>query len=135
PSLVRLLRHPNPHIRSKAVLLIGRGNRSPKWIRQRLVDTDPRVRANAAEALWGVGTEEARDLLHSLVGDSNNRVAGNAVLGLYRLGDCAMITEILELAVHESAMFRATAAWVMGETGDPRFTEALAALLRDPQPV
>jgi hypothetical protein len=135
PSLVRLLRHPNPHIRSKAVLLIGRGNRSPKWIRQRLADTDPRIRANAAEALWDVRTAEARELLQSLVRDSNNRVAGNAILGLYRLGDPAMIPEIAAMARHDSALFRATAAWVMGETGDPRFTETVAGLLREPNAV
>ncbi len=132
PSLVRLLRHPNPHIRSKAVLIIGRGNRSAKWVRQRMADTDPRIRANAAEALWGVRTDEARELLQSLVHDSNNRVAGNAVLGMYRLGDCAMIPELVAMAHHEAPLFRATAAWVMGETGDPRFTEILAALLREP---
>jgi hypothetical protein len=135
PSLVRLLRHPNPHIRSKAVLLIGRGNRSPKWLRQRLADTDPRIRANAAEALWGVNTEEARDLLQSLVRDSNNRVAGNAILGLYKLGDASMIPEIMALARNDSALFRGTAAWVMGETRDPRFTEAVAGLLREPNAV
>jgi hypothetical protein len=135
PSLVRLLRHPNPHIRSKAVLMIGRGNRSAQWIRQRLSDTDPRIRANAAEALWGVDTEPARDVLHSLVRDSNNRVAGNAILGLYKLGDAGMIAEIAAMARHDSAHFRATAAWVMGGTGDPRFTESVAGLLRDPNAV
>ena len=35
------------------------------------------------------------------------------------------------MARHDSALFRATAAWVMGETGDPRFTEILAGLLRE----
>jgi HEAT repeat protein len=135
PALVRLLRHPNPHVRSKAVLLIGRGNRSPKWLRQRLSDTDPRIRANAAEALWGVNTDDARELLQSLMRDANNRVVGNAVLGLYKLGDSSMIPEIVALARHESAMFRATAAWVMGETGDPRVTEVVAGLLREPNVV
>lgn len=135
PSLVRLLRHPNPHIRSKAVLMIGRGNRSPQWIRQRLSDTDPRFRANAAEALWGVDTEPAREVLQSLVHDSNNRVAGNAILGLYKLGDQSMIPEIVAMAGHEFANHRATAAWVMGETGDPRFTELVAGLLREPNVV
>lgn len=134
-SLVRLLRHSSPQIRSKAVLLIGRGNRSPRWLRQRLSDNDPRIRANAAEALWGVDSEDARDLLQSLVRDSNNRVAGNAVLGLYRLGEASVIPELMAMARHESALFRATAAWVMGETGDPRFVEAVAALLREPHPV
>jgi HEAT repeat protein len=135
PCLVRLLRHPNPHIRSKAVLMIGRGNRSANWVRQRLGDSDPRIRANAAEALWGVNSAEARELLQTLVHDSNNRVAGNAMLGLYRLGDQTIIPEILALAHHDSPMFRATAAWVMGASGDPRFTEALANLLRETHPV
>lgn len=135
PCLVRLLRHGNPHIRSKAVLLIGRGNRSANWVRQRMGDSDPRIRANAAEALWGVETDEARELLESLVHDSNNRVAGNAIAGLYRLGDQSMILEILALSRHESPVFRSTAAWVMGATGDPRFTEALAGLLREPHGV
>ena len=39
------------------------------------------------------------------------------------------------MARHDSALFRATAAWVMGETGDPRFTEAVAGLLREPNVV
>lgn len=135
PALVRLLRHPNPHIRSKAVLMIGRGNRSATWVRQRLGNSDPRIRANAAEALWGVDTPEARELLQSLVHDPNNRVAGNALVGLYRLGEQSVIPEILALARHDSPVFRATAAWAMGATGDPRFTEALAALLREPHGV
>jgi HEAT repeats len=130
-SLVRLLRHPNSSVRSKAVLMIGRGSRSTRWVRHRLEDADPRVRANALEGLWGVKTNEARELLQSLVHDPNNRVAGNAILGLYRLGDPSVIPELMALARHESAMFRATAAWVMGESGDPRFTEVLAGLMRD----
>lgn len=131
PSLVRLLRHPNAHIRSKAVLTIGRGNRSAAWVRQKLSDSDPRIRANAAEALWHVESDEARELLEQLMRDSNNRVAGNAMVGLYRLGNQAAIPEILGMARHESALFRATAAWAMGATGDPRFTEPLAGLLRE----
>jgi HEAT repeat protein len=135
PSIVRLLRHPNPHIRSKAVLMIGRNSRSAQWVRPRLSDADPRIRANALEALWNVDTAEARELLEALIHDSNNRVAGNALLGLYRLGDSHVIPEILNLAAHESPVFRSTAAWVMGETGDPRFSEVLGALLREPNAV
>jgi hypothetical protein len=135
PSIVRLLRHPNPHIRSKAVLMIGRQSRSAQWVRHRLSDSDPRIRANALESLWNVDTAEARELLETLVHDPNNRVAGNALLGLYRLGDSRVISEILKLAANPSPLFRSTAAWVMGETGDPRFAEVLAALLREPTAV
>jgi HEAT repeat protein len=135
PSIVRLLRHPNPHIRSKAVLMIGRQSRSAQWVRPRLSDSDPRIRANALESLWNVDSGEARELLEALTHDPNNRVAGNALVGLYRLGDARVIPEILNLAAHPSALFRASAAWVMGETGDPRFTDVLAALQREPDAI
>lgn len=132
PSLIRLMRHSDPHLRSKAVLIIGRGSRSVTWAQRRLSEEDHRVRANAVEALWGLDTAAARELLHFAAHDQNNRVAGNALLGLYWLGDCSVIPEILKMAAHDSSLFRSTAAWVMGETGDPRFTEALAGLIKEP---
>ena len=131
PSLMRMLRHPNPYLRSKAVKLIGRGSRSIKWVQSRLAESDPRIRANAIEGIWGLDTEESRALLQVAARDGNNRVAGNALVALYRIGECAAIPELLKMATQESILFRSTAAWAMGETGDPRFTEALARLLRD----
>lgn len=131
PSLMRMLRHPNPYLRSKAVKLIGRGIRSTKWVQSRLAEADARIRANAIEAIWGLDTEESRALLQLAAKDCNNRVAGNALVALYRIGDCSSIPELLKMSTHDAALFRATAAWAMGETGDPRFTEALARLLRD----
>ena len=130
-SLMRLLRHPNGHLRSKAVKMIGRGSQSVRWVQSRLKESDPRVRANAVESLWGLESEGARALLDGAARDGNNRVAGNALLGLYRLGDTSAIPGILQMGEHESALFRSTAAWLMGETGDPRFSEALARLMRD----
>ena len=132
PSLMRLMRHSNPYIRSKAVLMIGRGSLSVKWVRGRLSEADPRIRANAIEALWGVDSADAQVLLRSALADGNNRVVGNALLGLYRAGDCTTIVDIVKMAGHENALFRATAAWVMGETGDPRFTETLVRMLVEP---
>jgi HEAT repeat protein len=132
PSLMRVMRHSDPHLRSKAVLIIGRGSRSVTWAQRRLSEEDHRVRANAVEALWGLDSAAARELLHFASHDQNNRVAGNALLGLYWLGDCTIIPEILKMAVHDSSLFRSTAAWIMGETGDPRFTETLAGLIKEP---
>jgi hypothetical protein len=132
PWLARLLRHPDPHIRSKAVLLVGRGGRSVRWAQKRMAEEDSRVRANAVESLWRVDTAEAHTLLEQASRDGNNRVAGNALLGLYWLGDCASLPGVQRIARSESSLFRSTAAWVMGRTGDPRFTEVLAGMLRDP---
>lgn len=135
PSLMRLLRHPNTYIRSKAVKMIGRGGRSVKWVMGRLSESDPRIRANAVESLWGVETPEARTLLIFAAVDSNSRVAGNALLGLYYLGDAAVLAEISKMAAHESTLLRSTAAWVMGETGDSRFTDSLRRLISQADPM
>jgi hypothetical protein len=135
PSLMRLLRHPNTYLRSKAVKMIGRGSRSVKWVMGRLNESDPRIRANAVESLWGVETPEARTLLNFAASDANNRVAGNALLGLYYLGEASALAEVVKMAAHESALSRSTAAWVMGETSDPRFTDALRRLISQSDPV
>ncbi len=134
PSLLRLLRHPDPHLRSKAVKMIGNGTRSAKWVQGRLAETDPRVRANAIESLWGLDSPEARELLQASVHDGDNRAAGNALVALHRIGDSGVIPDFFRMAAHESQRFRVTAAWAMGEAADPRFSEVLARLLRDAHP-
>jgi hypothetical protein len=135
PSLMRMMRHPNSHLRSKAVKLIGRGSLSAKWVMGRLSEPDPRVRANAVESLWGVDTPEARTLLSFAANDGDNRVVGNALLGLYYLGETSALADVMKLAGVESTLFRSSAAWVMGEAGDPRFTESLRRMISDPDAV
>jgi hypothetical protein len=135
PSLLRLLRHANPHIRSKAVLMIGRSSPGVRWVERRLADEDPRVRANAIESMWGMDRPDARALLQRAMDDSNNRVAGNAILGLYMIGDCSTIPVLLKMAESEMALTRSTAVWVMGETGDPRFLDVVAERLCDSDPM
>ncbi len=132
PSLQVMARQQNAHIQSKAVLMVGRFNRSVKWLQSRLADSDPRVRANAVEALWGIDTPEARELLEKATLDGNNRVVGNAMVGLYRLGDSSAIAKLFQMSEHPGKLFRATAAWAMGETADPRFARVLARLLTEP---
>jgi hypothetical protein len=128
-SLMRLWRSPDPQMRSKAVLLIGRSSGGVHWAQSRLAETDPRLRANALESLWGVDTAEARAVLRAAASDSNNRVAGNAVFALYAMGDTAAITELIKMAASDSPLFRSSAAWAMGETGDPRFSETLGRMM------
>jgi len=129
--LMRLLRHPNPELRSKVIKIIGRGSRSARWVQGRLAETDPRVRANAIESLNGVDTAEARGLLLASVHDPDNRVVGNALVALYHLGETEIIGDFFRIAAEKSARFRATAAWAIGQTGDPRFSEALVRLMQD----
>jgi hypothetical protein len=131
PVLSHLVNCPNLRLRSKAALLIGRRVQNTKWTEKHLVEVDGRVRANAIEALWGVDSEEVRTMFRHAALDVNNRVAGNALLGLYRMGELAAIPKIAEMAAHSNPAFRATAAWVMGQTGDARFAETLATMMRE----
>jgi hypothetical protein len=134
-SLMRLWRSSDPQMRSKAVLLIGRGSKNLQWVQSRLAETDPRIRANAVEALWGVDTAEAKDLLRAAARDDNNRVAGNALFALYGMGDASVISELFKLAASDSPQSRSSGAWAMGETGDPRFSETVGRMVGEPNAI
>jgi hypothetical protein len=126
--------HTNPRIRSKAALLLGRARGSARLTESRLQETDKRVRANAIEALWGNQSTEARSILSAAITDADNRVAGNAALGLYKLDETCSIGIILEMAANLSPLFRLSAVWAMSETQDPRFLGTLAKLIADADP-
>jgi hypothetical protein len=131
PMLIQMLREPDPRLRSKAALLVGRINKSTQWAEQLLKEPDARVRANCVEALWSVENPAVREVLWQAVKDPNNRVQGNALLGLHRLGDGDVIEPLQSMTRHSSPVFRGTAAWVMGESGDPRFQPTLAQMIRE----
>lgn len=136
PVVSRLLRHPNATIRSKAATLLGKMSRDYDWLEHTRNDTDDRVRANALEALWEPGIpERLRVRLWEGVQDSSNRVVGNALMGLYRQGESGCIPLIISMTQHREEKFRATAAWVIGETGDDRFREYLFPLLEESTPL
>jgi hypothetical protein len=109
----------------------GGAGRSVEWARNRLSDIDPRIRANAVESLWGNDTAYVRALLRTAARDSNNRVAGNALFALYSIGEMSAIQDLLKMASSEVPRRRASAAWVMGTTGDRRFSDALGVLTGD----
>ena len=132
PSLIAMSRMPNPYLQSKGKQMIRRANKSVRWVQGRLAAADSRMRANAVEGLWGVDSAMAREMLHKAASDANNRVAGNAMLGLYRMGDTSVIPLLLKMAEHPRRWSRATAAWAMGMTENPRFTRALARLVTEP---
>jgi hypothetical protein len=132
PLLTPLLRHPDARIRSKVALIAGEGNRNRTWFERRMQEDDPRVRANAIESAGPAVAEGIRPLLRTAIADSNNRVAGNALLTLYRMGEAEAIAGLYELVGRPEPAFRATAVWAMGETGDTRFLPLLARILADP---
>ncbi|MFB3828255.1 MAG: HEAT repeat domain-containing protein [Bryobacteraceae bacterium] len=133
PLIAPLLGHASPRVRSKAALLLGKANRSGQWAGRQFADNDARVRANIIEGLWGDDSAISRVILAQALADPEPRVAGNAAVGLYELGDTRSIAALARMAAGD-APERATAAWCMGRAGDRRFLPALNSLLRDPDP-
>jgi hypothetical protein len=129
--LNHLTRYPNRRIAAKATLLIGRRLRNPAWVARHLESDNPRLRANVVEGLWGAPPKAARTCLWANLKDRNNRVVGNALIGLHQLGESA-VGEFAKRMIEDSrAAFRWTAAWVMGKIGSPEFVEVLGEALHD----
>jgi hypothetical protein len=132
PLLTPLVRHPNPRVRAKVALLAGEGNRNRTWFERLMSEDDARVRANAIESAGPSVAEDLQPLFRAAASDSNNRVAGNAMVALYRLGESMAVANICEMASRADPAFRATAVWAMSETGDTRFLSLLAKIVTDP---
>ncbi len=121
-------------ISAKAALLVGRRVNNPAWTAKQLAREDHRVRANAVEASWGTKSEAAIRILEICARDPNNRVVGNALVGLH-MAECPDVPErTLALSVSEQPELRSTAAWAMGKIGSPAFIERLRRLLNDEHP-
>jgi len=129
-----LTHHPERYIASKAALLIGRRLQSREWVERHLASVDSRVRANVVEALWSVNSALAARTFRKCLRDENNRVHGNALVGLHRSGDQSVGWRVRQLAKDSRPAFRQTAAWVIGMLQDPELAPLLEALLTDSDP-
>ncbi len=136
PILIQFLRDPDSRIRSKAALMFGQ-TPPPRGIVERLMaDADARVRANFVEGLWNCPANHCRALFCQALDDANHRVVGNALVGLQLAGETREVMRYLSKMVrHPEALFRAAAVWVIGQTGEPRYTDVLRQMARDPDPL
>jgi hypothetical protein len=125
PILEELSRHSDPHVRSKAALLLGRAQKNFNAIRSLLNDADKRVAANAIESLWGESSDEALEIFRSGLSSGANRVVGNAALGLYLAGDTDCFRVFAELVGHSEDLFRASGLKVVEFSRDPRLLPLL----------
>ncbi|HKD06365.1 MAG TPA: HEAT repeat domain-containing protein [Bryobacteraceae bacterium] len=131
PLLGHLTESQDPRISAKATLFVGKRVRSPEWAERQLSRTDPRVRANALEGLWGSRDPKALRIFEDCVEDGSNRVSGNALVGLHAARPQDAEEILLIRSASPDARLRATAAWAMGQTGGELFHPRLAYLIRD----
>ena len=134
PILGHLPSGPDAKIAAKATLFVGKRVQSPAWSARYLASGDERVRANAVEAIWGVKTPHAIHLLEECVEDRNNRVAGNALIGLHIAGSALVDPHVRTMSHDENATVRSTAAWIMGTIGTREWIEPLTQLIKDEDP-
>jgi HEAT repeat protein len=99
-----------------------------------MTSEDARVRASAVEALVGRATnaEDARSVFRAALQDKNHRVVGNALVGLYSMGDKSALDEMIVLSKHKDHLFRAAMAWAMGFVKDIRAIPTLREMNSDP---
>ena len=132
--LNHLTRHADPRIASKATLLIGRRIRNRNWVARQLENNDGRIRANVVEGLWNNRSPDAMHSLWTSLKDKNNRVVGNALIGLHQLGEAGVAEFVKRMIEDPRPPFRWTAAWVMGKMGGEEFIEFLERARSDKDP-
>lgn len=136
PVLIQFLRSRDARIRSKAALILGQLTPTLGLIERLMREQDARVRANFVEGLWDCRAADFRSLFRQALKDPDNRVVGNALVGLHRRGDYRDVMHYVgRMARHPNARVRATAAWVIGQTGDPRYAEVLRHMADDKAPL
>lgn len=128
--LNHLTQHPDSRIASRATLFIGKRLRNPEWVSHLMASPDDRVRASVVESLWDASARAACRLRAALK-DKNNRVVGNALIGLHHLGEQGVVEFVKQMIRDRRPPFRWTAAWVMGKIGSREFIELLQQAVQD----
>ena len=129
--LASLLRNPDTQVRLAAMVLYGRANNNPEWVRKHLAEGDARVRAHAVLSLWGTRSRAASAVLREAARDSDPRVVANALIGLHYSGASDVPASLRAMAVHVDPKARAAAAFAMGQTLQADCKSALQRLLKD----
>jgi len=128
-----LSQHRNDRLRAKAAGLLCAIRPSLRMIEHQYRSDDPRIRANAIESLWTLGTpSETHPILRAALDDESSRVVVNALVGLYRLDQPDSFARLLLLAEDPSPGTRMSVIWAFGLLADRRCIPALQKLAADP---
>jgi len=131
PWLRKLSVHTDARVLSRAVKLLCEIRPNKALIERQMQSDDPRVRANAIEALWNSLTAEATELFKAAASDPHHRVVGNALVGLHLQKDPSAFVKMTELCENPHPLVRAAMAWCLGFIRDERGIPLLHGLAKD----
>ena len=129
-----MIDNPAGRVRSRIALILGRVTRDADRFQALMKDADPRVRANLVEGVSHAWPSLVSKLLRESTFDSHHRVASNAALALYKLGDVGSISCISSLLRDPREMHARAGLWAAGQTKDFRFEKSVADLMVRPEP-
>src|SRR5262245_19497625 len=136
PELKKYLGDPDPTVRARAALAVGRlqDSTTVPIVSAMLSDTRPEVRREAVFALGQIGHRSARAALEARLTDGDPEVVLLAVEALGKLGDKAATPKVTPLLGATSVRLRATAAVALWRLADSTALQPLIAHHDDPDP-
>lgn len=113
--LDKIIPSSSAEVRGKARKLYETLTTDLSWAEPFIRGNSGRDAADLIEALWRVTPSTTlREIFVTAAAQPHNRLAGNGLVGLFRLGDEEARTAVLSMTRHEDEAYRATAAWVIG---------------------
>ena len=118
-TLARLCDDPNPRLRSKAVMALGRVAAFPAevLVDRLLQDSDARVRANAIEVLEAQPQTQLVAVLTERARASNNRERANAIKALHGMRLGSATGQLVQMLRDGRPEHRISALWTLRQTG------------------
>jgi HEAT repeat protein len=119
-QLAPLCSHPDPRVRSKAVMVFGTVAAAPTaevLLDKVLHDTDARVRANAIEVLESNLQTSYVPILTSRARSSHNRERANAIKALGKMSVSTASSQLLNMLRDQRSEHRISALWTLRQIG------------------
>ena len=116
--LVPMCAHPNPRVRSKAVMVLGEVPAASEVLLEKVInDNDPRVRANAIEVLESRLQEAYVPLLAERARSSHNRERANAIKALGKMKVGTAVGQLMNMMRDQRSEHRISALWALRQIG------------------
>jgi HEAT repeat protein len=117
--ILALVKHENPKVRSKAVLVSGaiKGDVPDGMLEAALADADSRVRSNAIEVIESRGRTDLAPAIAQRIGSVVSRERANAIKALHSMKIDAAIPQLTKMLRDGRPEHRISAMWAAREAG------------------